>query len=121
MSHIASSSGYGFAAGYFLADDESCVRETRTVAANHAQKVTRNGRVIVPMGAIIPANGATAEGILYEDCDVTNGAHEASVVTAGTVYLDKLPAAASSEAQAAMAAIRFIEESPAVTRPEIFA
>lgn len=120
MSHIASSSGYGFAAGYFLADDEACVRESRTIAANHAQAVTRNGRTIVPMGAIIPTNDQYAEGILYEDCDVTNGAHEASVVTAGTVYWDRLPKAAESAAKSAMAGIRGIDSSPEVLRPAIF-
>lgn len=129
MSHIASSSGYGFAAGYFLKDDENCVRETATIAANHAQKVTRNGRVIVPMGAIIPSNDANAKGILYEDIDVTDGAHEGSIVTAGTVYTPKLPAAPSADttsggtttagAKSTLAAlgIKFIDTVPSVTRP----
>jgi len=120
MSHISSTSGYGFAAGYFLKDDENCVRETMTIAYNHAQAVTRNGRTIVPMGAIIPSNDQYAKGILYEDVDVTNGDHEASVVTAGTIYLDKLPKAAESAAKSAMANIVQITSSPSVVRPEYY-
>lgn len=117
MSHIASSSGYGFAAGYFLKDDENCVRETATIAANHAQKVTRNGRVIVPMGAVIPSNTASAKGILYEDIDVTNGDHEGSIVTAGKIYGDRLPAALASAAASALTGIEVTAASPSVTRP----
>ena len=115
MSKTSTSSGYGFAAGYFLKADEHCQRDTMTIASNHAQSVSRNGRVIVPMGAVIPANDSTAAGILYEDVDVTNGAHEGSVVTAGTIYGDRLPAALSTSAS--LAAIRVIASSPAISRP----
>ena len=114
MSHNANATGFGFAAGYFLKDDEGCVRDTMTIASNHAQKVTRNGRTIVPMGAVIPANNSTATGILYEDVDVTDGAHEGSVVTAGCIFGDRLPAALSSSAS--IPAIK-VYSSPTVTRP----
>jgi len=120
MSHISNATGYGFAAGYFLADDENCIRETMTIAQNHAQAVTRNGRTIVPMGAIIPTNDQYAVGILYEDVDVTEGAHEGSVVVAGTIYLDKLPKAAESAAKSAMTRIVQITSSPTVVRPEYY-
>ena len=63
MSMISSTTGTTFEAGFFLVDDERCTRQSMTIAANHAQRVTRNGRTIVPMGAVIPANGATAKGI----------------------------------------------------------
>ena len=113
--------GYGWAAGHFLADDETCIRKTMTIAANHAQAVTRDdGRKVVPAGAVIPANGATAKGILFEDIDVTNGAAAGSVVTEGTVYEDKLPAAIDSAAESAMTGITVITTSPAITRPDYF-
>ncbi len=117
MSFINHRSGAAFGAGYFLVDDENCTRETMTVAANHGQKVTINGRVIVPMGAVIPANGATAKGILYEDIDVTDGAAPGSVVTEGTIYADRLPAALESAAASALTRIKVVATSPAVTRP----
>jgi hypothetical protein len=110
--------GYGWAAGHFLVDDETCIRQTMTIPANHGQRVTRdNGRVVVPAGAVIPANGATAKGILYEDIDVTEGAKMGSVVTEGTVYGDRLPAAIAEAAATAMTGITVIAASPAVTRP----
>lgn len=110
--------GYGWAAGHFLANDETCIRKTMTIAADHAQAVTRtDGRKVVPAGAVIPANGATAKGILYEDIDVTNGAMPGSVVIEGTVYGDRLPAALASAAATALTKITVIAASPTVTRP----
>lgn len=112
--------GYGWAAGHFLADDETCIRKTMTIAANHAQVVTRDdGRKVVPAGAVIPSNDGNAIGILFEDIDVTEGAHIGSVVTEGTVYEDKLPASIESAAEAVLAGITVITTSPAITRPDI--
>lgn len=119
MSFTASAQGTTFEAGWFLVDDEQCLRETATIAANHAQKVTRNGRTIVPAGAVIPANGSTAVGILYEDIDVTDGAAAGSIVTKGTIYGDRLPAALDSDAATALTGIK-VKTSPAVVRPSVF-
>lgn len=116
MSFTASAQGTTFEAGYFLVDDEQCLRETASISASHLQKVTRNNRTIVPAGAIIPANGSSAKGILYEDIDVTDGAAPGSIVTKGKVYEDRLPAAAESDAKTALTGIIFVN-SPAVTRP----
>ena len=116
MSYIASSSGTTFSAGYFLVDDETCVRETMSIAANHSQKETRGDRTVVPAGAVIPANGATAKGILYEDIDVTSGSKAGSVVVEGTVYGDKLPAALAEAAASALTRIKVVT-SPTITRP----
>ena len=119
MSFTASAQGTTFEAGWFLVDDEQCLRETATIAATHAQKVTRNGRDIVPAGAVIPANDSTAVGILYEDIDVTDGAAAGSIVTKGTIYGDRLPAALDSDAVTALAGIT-VKTSPTVTRPAVF-
>ena len=92
-----------------------------TIAANHAQAVTReDGRKVVPAGAVIPSNDGNAKGILFEDIDVTEGAMPGSVVTEGTVYEDKLPAAIESAAESAMTGITVITTSPAITRPDYF-
>lgn len=121
MSYFGSVSGYGWAAGHFLANDETCVRETMTIAANHSQAVTRDdGRKVVPAGAVIPSNDGNAVGILYEDIDVTDGAKIGSVVTNGIVYEDKLPAAIEATAEAVLGGITVITTSPAVTRPDYF-
>ena len=111
------SKGYGWNAGHFLVNDETCIRETMTIATNHGQRVTRdNGRVVVPAGAVIPANGATAKGILFEDTDVTDGPKPASVVTQGTVYGNRLPAALAEAAASALTGIKVVTE-PTITRP----
>ena len=69
---------------------------------------------------MIPANGSTAVGILYENIDVTNGDAPGSVVVAGRVYEDRLPAAVESDAKSALAGIEFVSASPMVTRPAAF-
>jgi hypothetical protein len=110
--------GYGWSAGHFLVNDETCVRKTMTIAADHAQVKTRdNGRKVVPAGAVIPANDGTAVGILYEDIDVTEGAKMGSVVTEGVVYGDRLPAAIASAAATALTGIKVIAATPTITRP----
>ena len=109
--------GYGWNAGHFLVNDETCIRQTMTIAANHAQAVTReNGRKVVPAGAVIPANGATAKGILFEDIDVTEGAKPGSVVVAGTIYGNRLPAVLAEAAAKALTGITVLTE-PTITRP----
>lgn len=117
MAFFNTTEGSGFYAGHFLANPEECVRESMMVNANHGQKIVVNGRTIVPAGAVIPANGSTAKGILYEDVDVTNGDAWGSVVTAGVVYTNLLPAAISGSAN--LSAIT-TATAPTVTRPDFF-
>lgn len=120
--------GYGWAAGHFLVDDETCLRQSYTIPADHDLVQTRdNGRKVVPAGAVIPANDGTAVGILFEDIDVTDGAKMGSIVTKGTVYGDRLPEALSEDtteggstvagAATALAGITVIEATPTITRP----
>ena len=110
--------GKGWEAGYFLVDDEECTRLTKTIKANHAQVVTRpDGTKYVPAGAVIPSNDANAVGILYENIDVSTGDMPGSVVTAGSVYTDRLPTAPAAAAVSALTGIKFTATSPAITRP----
>ena len=118
MSFIHSNTSRGFSAGFFLAD-ENCLRETMTIPANHSQAVTlADGSKIVPAGAVIPANGATAKGILYEDVEVTTGNMPGSIVTKGVIYEDRLPASLDSDAKTALTGITVISAAPAVVRPD---
>ena len=110
--------GRAFAPGWFLESETGVVRKTRQLAQSGAE--TRpDGRKYVPMGAVWPANDATAEGIVYEDTDVTSGDMPGSVVLAGRVYEDRLPAALAAEAKTALVGkgFTFLGTSPAVTRP----
>lgn len=117
MSFIQSETNKGYKPGYFLADAEHCTRETRTISQNHAQVVTENGKKHVPAGAMYPSNDGNATGILYEDVDVTYGDMPGSVVTAGIVYRDRLPAAADA-AVTALTKITFITNAPGIVRPD---
>lgn len=110
--------GKGFEAGYFLVDDENCVRVTAQIAANHAAVVTRaDGTKYVPAGSIIPSNNSSAVGILYENVDVTTGAMPGSIVVAGHVYKDRLPVVVDSDAASAMTGIQFDTYEPTIARP----
>lgn len=89
-----------YAPGWFLAEDEMCIRETRQVAQNSALAKTVNGAKYVPMGTAYPSNDANAVGILYEDCDVTTGNMPGSVVLKGHVYEDRLAVTGESYSSA---------------------
>lgn len=119
MSFTGSTTGSTFNNGFFLVNEEDSLRETAMISGDHAQVVTRGRRKIVPMGAVVPANDATAKGILYEDIDVTDGDAPGSIVTKGKIYEDRLPAAPVSDAKTALTGLAFVT-SPSVYRPAIF-
>ena len=114
-------SARAFSPGFFLAnDDENCVRETREMAQANATTLS-NGQKIIKAGTFYPANdSSTVEGIVYEDVDVTSGDMPGSVVTKGTVYLDRLPASPESGVQSALEGkgFKFIASDPDVIRPQ---
>lgn len=120
--------GHSYAPGWFLVNNEDCTRETRTISATGVTADDDGGKH-VPMGTIYPANDDTAIGILYEDVDVTAGDMPGSVVTQGTVYLDRLPEAPSEDeteegvttpgAKSTLEALgfKFVTAAPTTTRP----
>lgn len=118
MSFIHSEQGRSYTPGWFLESEVGVVRKTRQMAQAGAETAPNGGKY-VPMGTVWPANDATAEGIVYEDVDVTFGDMPGSVVLAGRVYEDRLPAAPAEAAKTALAGkgFVFIATSPAVTRP----
>ena len=83
--------GQTYAPGWFLAHEE-CERKTRQIAQEGATTAT-DGSKYVKMGTVYPSNDAQAEGIVYEDVDVTTGDMPGSVVLKGVVYEDRLPEA----------------------------
>lgn len=90
--------GKVYAPGWFLAHEE-CERKTRQIPQSLAT-TEANGTKYVKMGTVYPANDATAEGIVYEDVDVTTGAMPGSVVLKGVVYEDRLPEAVDTYSSA---------------------
>lgn len=121
MSFIGNTAkGQVYAPGWFLDSDVGVVRKTRQISATGAT-TAENGGKYVKMGTIYPANDNTAEGIVYEDVDVTSGDMPGSVVLAasGNIIEDRLPVAIASVAKTALEGkgFKFIATSPAVTRP----
>lgn len=110
--------GHTYAPGWFLVNNEDCTRETRTISATGVTADADGGKHVA-MGTLFPANDATAIGILYEDVDVTSGDMPGSVVTAGTVYLDRLPVTPAAAAKTALEGLgfKFITAAPTTTRP----
>ena len=91
MSFIQNDTGSKvYAPGYFLANNEDCTRLTKEISASHENVKTVDGGKYVPMGSIFPSNDSNATGIIYEDVDVTTGNMPGAVVTAGTVYENRL-------------------------------
>lgn len=117
MSFNQNTNGRVYAPGWFLAEEE-CSRETAQISASHSQAVTIGATKIVPAGAVIPANGSTAKGILYEDVEVTTGDMPGSIVTKGVIYEDRLPASMDSDAKTALTGITVISAAPAAIRPD---
>lgn len=81
--------GKAYAPGWFLVDNENCERKTRTISATGASDGPNGGKY-VKMGTAYPTNDGNAEGIVYEDVDVTTGDMPGSVVLSGVVYEDRL-------------------------------
>lgn len=108
--------GAAYAPGWFLANNQDCARETRQIGQAGAE-TGPDGSKYVKMGTVWPANDASAEGVVYEDVDVTTGDMPGSVVTRGEVYEDRLVALAEA-AKTALEGKGFVfRTSPAVTRP----
>lgn len=110
--------GRAFAPGWFLADQEHVTRQTRQISQTGATD-NGDGTKVVPMGTVWPANDGTAEGIVYENVDVTSGAMPGSVVVRGAIYADRLAVTLVAAAKTALSGKGFtiIDTAPAVTRP----
>lgn len=118
--------GKAYAPGFFLADNEHCTRVTKTIKADdESVRTAENGGKYVPMGATYKesvASGDTATeavvGVVYEDVDVSRGDVPGSVVTAGTIYKNRLVTPDDAE-ELAKIGFTIIDEEPEVTRPEL--
>ena len=60
------------------------------------------GYKTVKAGTIYPANDSTAQGIIFENVDVTHYEHTASLIVAGRIIEDRLPEELTEEAKTAL-------------------
>lgn len=65
------------------------------------------GRKIVPAGTVLPANDATAKGILLSDVDVTHGPQAGALIVEAYVIAERLPEAPTEAAITALKEIKF--------------
>lgn len=118
MAFTGKTEGVTYAPGYFLANNEDCTRVTMNFKnTGDTGTVTKVGTAqYIKAGTIYPSSGEGAKGLVYEDVDVTNGEAAGSVVTAGTVYVNRLPEDVSSSKEY-LTGITFIDKEPEVKRP----
>ena len=82
---------------------------TKTVqVASEGVQANADGEKIVPMGTVYPANDATAKGIIFEDVNVTEGDRVASLIVAGRVLQNRLPATVADAAKPVLAALGIV-------------
>lgn len=80
---------------------------TRTAEIPESMGKVENGKKIVKSGTVFPANGATAEGLVLHDTDVSNGPAVGAILTHGYVIESRLPEEVSAEAKTALKLISF--------------
>ena len=78
-----------------------------TLVASAGVTADAKGRKIVKAGTILPANDATAKGILLTDVDVTEGSQPGALVVEGYVLEARLHTAPDAEAKTALKNIKF--------------
>ena len=64
---------------------------------------------VIPAGTIVPANGATATGVLLHDVTLADNPNGTAVVD-GFIKVNKLPATPASAALTALKKITFMDE-----------
>lgn len=65
------------------------------------------GKKIVKAGTVLPANDATAKGILFHDVDVTYGPQPGALMVEGYVLEARLPIVPETTAKTALKEIKF--------------
>ena len=92
-----------YSSNNILASEIGLVQKTREGLKSMATE--EEGHLIIKAGTVFPANDATAEGVVFEDVDITDDEKRPiSVIVAGRVIEDRLPVALAEEAKAALVA-----------------
>ena len=91
-----------YAGNNILASEIGLVLKTRQGTQEMATE--EDGYKIIKAGTIFPSNDAQAEGIVFEDVDITNDENRPiSVIVAGRVIEDRLPVEVAEEAKTSLA------------------
>lgn len=87
------------------------VSVAHTFLKDDAAAATVGGRKIIKAGTIYPANGATAQGVVWADYDVTDGDVTGALIIHGFVKTAALPATPTAEAKAALPMVAFMPKA----------
>lgn len=92
-----------YASNNILASEVGLILKTRQGTQDMA--TDEDGYKIIKAGTVFPTNDASAEGIVFEDVDITNDTERPiSVIIAGRVIEDNLPVEISEDAKTALTA-----------------
>ena len=84
-----------------LASEIGLIQKTKQ--GTKAMAVEEEGRKIIKAGTVFPSNDASAEGVVFEDVDMTNDEKRPiSVIIAGRVIEANLPVAVNEAAKTAL-------------------
>lgn len=100
---------YGEPTKYILATPDHYVNIARRLEKNSNLAVDEDGKKIVKAGTIYPANNATAEGVVFNDYDVTDSEVNAAILIHGFIQTSKLPVEPTEEAKQALKQITFLK------------
>ena len=90
-----------YAGNNILASEIGLIQKTKQGTQDMA--VEEGGRKIIKAGTVFPKNDASAEGVVFEDVDMTNdGKRPISVIIAGRVIEANLPVAVNEAAKTAL-------------------
>lgn len=81
---------------------------SQPIVLTQSNSATVGDKKIVKAGTILPANDATAKGVILYDVDVTNGDEVGSLVIHGFIDKTKLPNEPEANAVTALPMIKFI-------------
>ena len=91
-----------------MVDDAGVVANTEGKKIVPAGTIVGGGNLADSSKAVKKANDATAEGVLFDDVDVTYGSAPGAMTIHGFIDLAKLPEAPAAEAVTALKQITFI-------------
>lgn len=92
-----------YSSNNILASEIGLVQKTNQGTKSMA--TDEDGRLIIKAGTVFPANDSTAEGLVFEDVDITDDEKRPiSVIIAGRVIEDRLPVEVAEEAKSALVA-----------------
>lgn len=92
----------------FLANQPSVELAVTFLSDSSLAEEQTDGRKIIKAGKVYPANNATAQGVVSEDYDVTDGDVAGSIIIFGFIDKNKLPDVPASNAVAAMKGITLL-------------